>query len=82
MLSDPNWVHDWRPDNRELLVMVPAANRAVMRIDVETGATSEFLARPGWTIYDPKYSPDGKWVAFGAGPGAGPICLQYASVHR
>jgi len=72
LLSEPNWVHAWRPDNRELLVIIPTPNRAVMRIDVETGSTSGFLARPGWTIYDPKYSPDVKWLAFSAGPGAAP----------
>jgi Tol biopolymer transport system component/DNA-binding winged helix-turn-helix (wHTH) protein len=72
ILPEPNWVHAWRPDNRELLVMIPAANRAVMRIDPETGSTSDFLVRPGWTIYDPRYSPDGKWLLFSAGVGIGP----------
>ena len=71
ILSTPNWVHAWRPDNRELLVMIPDRNRAVMRIDVETGSTSSFLAKPGWTIYDPRYSPDAKWLAFSAGPQPG-----------
>ena len=52
--------------------MIPDPYRAVMRIDVGTGSTSSFLVRPGWTIYDPKYSPDAQWLVFSAGPGAGP----------
>ena len=46
-------------------------NRTVIRLDLETGGTSEFLSKSGSSVYQPRYSPDGKWLAFEIVPGRG-----------
>src|SRR5262249_52717174 len=66
----PHWVHSWRHDNHDLLYMGASQNRTVMRLDLATGSTSLFLAKPGVSLYQAKYSPDDQWLTFGSGSDA------------
>jgi Tol biopolymer transport system component/DNA-binding winged helix-turn-helix (wHTH) protein len=66
---EAQWVFSWRHDRQDLLYMGLTPNRTVMRLNLQTGVTSQFLAKPDESLYQAKDSPDGQWLTFGAGSG-------------
>lgn len=72
-----NWSYDWAPDSRRIVFAhqerpgLDYWTRAQLSIvDVEDGDISVLDAGNGHWKYFPRYSPDGKWIAFINAPGA------------
>ena len=60
--SEPAWIFEWTPDKRSVLFMLKTPRSKIQRVDADTGQTGEFLSKPGSGLYQPKFSPDGKWL--------------------
>jgi len=61
------WIFDWSPDKQHLLFHQKSSTEPNLKVlDLRSGVVSDFLARPGFTMYQSKFSPDGHWVAFEA----------------
>jgi Periplasmic component of the Tol biopolymer transport system len=61
-------VWDWSPDGASLLIYdlsEAAVSAQLWRID--SGQRQPLLSRPGFSLFDAGFSPDGKWIAFSAG---------------
>ena len=59
---------DWTPDSQRLNFRYGYPIR-FGEVDVATGATSELLADPAFSLHAAKYSPDGRWIALNYAPG-------------
>ena len=59
---------DWSPDGSALLIFDPSASRmsiGVFNLVKNTRQTK--LSYPKYTLFGARFSPDGRWIAFGAG---------------
>ena len=66
-------IHDWSPDGRSLLVSKEGPNqlREIWEIPLAAAPRAERAARkvaadPAYLLYQPHYSPNGRWVVFEA----------------
>ena len=59
------WVWDWSPDNRTFLYNDLHPVWGVGSFDLKTKKESTILANTKWPLYQARFSPDGKWLAFG-----------------
>jgi dipeptidyl aminopeptidase/acylaminoacyl peptidase len=62
---------DWAPDGKRLVVTAAHGNgdnnwyiAGLFKIDAASGAITDILAKPGMQIGVPKWSPDGRTIAF------------------
>ncbi|MDA7947464.1 MAG: S9 family peptidase [Hyphomicrobiaceae bacterium] len=72
-----NWAYDWAPDSEKIVFAhqedpgLDAWTRAQLSVvDVETKQVSEIATDNRHWKYFPRYSPDGKWIAYINAPGA------------
>ncbi len=59
------WVWDWSPDNQTLLYNDLQPIWEIGSFDRTTGKKATVLASAKWPLYQARFSPDGKWLAFG-----------------
>ncbi len=66
---------DWSPDGRQLLYLIVEGRRqahtALGLFDVATRQSSDFVVDPEFSVARARFSPDGRWVSFGAFNAAG-----------
>jgi Tol biopolymer transport system component len=73
---------DWSPDGSSLMVSNSAeASVSAYLWKVDTGQRQPLLSRADVSIYDAAFSPDGKWVAFSAGPSMEAAEVYVAPFH-
>jgi hypothetical protein len=54
---------DWSPDGTRLVVQRGNPTRLFVR-DISTGREIEVAAHPTWNLFQPRFSPDGRWIVF------------------
>jgi Tol biopolymer transport system component len=54
---------DWSPDGTKLVVQRGQPSRLVVR-DLASGRDVELARHPTWNLFQPRFSPDGRWVVF------------------
>ena len=66
---------DWSPDGRKLLYLIvegrKQAHTALGLFDVATRQTSDYVVDPEFSVARARFSPDGRWISFGAFNAAG-----------
>ncbi len=55
----------WSPDGKRILLVLQGALQITV-LHVATGQKSTLAEHPKQTLYSPRFSPDGRWVAFHA----------------
>jgi eukaryotic-like serine/threonine-protein kinase len=58
-----DWVWTWSPDGRYLLCKWGEV-RYIKLLDTNSGKWSEFIRDPERDLFQPTFSPDGRWLAF------------------
>jgi Tol biopolymer transport system component len=61
-------IWDWSPDASELLTFQSGRTNTVERLKISTGERVTALSHPTYGLYGVRFSPDGRWLAFTAGP--------------
>jgi Tol biopolymer transport system component len=54
---------DWSPDGTHLLIQRGNPTRLALR-DLRSGGEIELAAHPSWNLFQPRFSPDGRWIVF------------------
>jgi serine/threonine protein kinase/Tol biopolymer transport system component len=69
-ISEPicGWVQDWSPDGKSVLAF-DLADHGIWQFLVDPPLPGKFSARriladPNYDLYQPHFSPDGKWIVF------------------
>ena len=57
-------VYTWSPDSRKIVIYSLKENSPLVILDVSTGAFSDVLKKPGVSIDNLAWSPDGEWIAY------------------
>ncbi len=60
------WIFEWTPDNQHLLFHMKSTDPNLKMIDVRSGEVSDYLAAPGASLYQSKFSPDCHWLTLEA----------------
>jgi len=60
-------VWDWSPDSASLLVFQAGLAKTVDLMKMYTGVRQTVLSHPTSNLFDARFSPDGRWIAFSAG---------------
>ena len=60
------WIFDWTPDNQHLLLHLKSPDPKLKTVDVRSGVVSDYVAMPGASLYQSKFSPDGHWLTLEA----------------
>jgi Tol biopolymer transport system component/DNA-binding winged helix-turn-helix (wHTH) protein len=58
------WIFDWTPDQHGLVFRFKSSDPTLRRLDLQSGAVSTFMAKPGVSLFQSKFAPDGNWLAF------------------
>ncbi len=64
--GDCGAVEQWSPDSSQILYVTSDDPSGVGRLSVGASQNGAWLKHPGYGIYNPRFSPDGGWVAFNA----------------
>ena len=71
-----NWAYDWAPDSRKIVFahqqdpgLDSWTNAQLSVVDIETKSVAGIATDNRHWKYFPKYSPDGKWIAYINAPG-------------
>lgn len=66
---DCGWVYDWSPDGKSLLVTA-TSDLQIWQLPVDPSlpakSARKIIANPNYELYQPHFSPDGKWIVFEA----------------
>jgi Tol biopolymer transport system component len=54
---------DWSPDGMRLVMQRGQPSRLVVR-DLGAGRDVEVAGHPTWNLFQPRFSPDGRWIVF------------------
>jgi Tol biopolymer transport system component len=54
---------DWSPDGTRLVIQRGNPTRLLVR-DISSGREIEVAAHPTWNLFQPRFSPDGRWIVF------------------
>ena len=54
---------DWSPDGNRLVVQRGNPTRLSVR-DISSGREIEVASHPTWNLFQPRFSPDGRWIVF------------------
>ncbi len=54
---------DWSPDGTRMVVQRGSPSRLLVR-DLGSGREGELAAHPTWNLFQPRFSPDGRWIVF------------------
>jgi Tol biopolymer transport system component len=54
---------DWSPDGTRLVLQRGQPSRLVVR-DLGSGHDIELAGHPTWNLFQPRFSPDGRWIVF------------------
>ncbi|MBI3473437.1 MAG: protein kinase [Candidatus Solibacter usitatus] len=69
--DDCGWPWDWSADHKLLLSWRRGKTSVVANLlNLETAKRSIFLERPGWDLYQFRWSPDSRWLVFDAAKGS------------
>jgi Tol biopolymer transport system component len=60
-------IWDWSPDGASLLTFHPGLAKTVDLMKISTGDRQTVLSHPISNLFGARLSPDGRWIAFGAG---------------
>ena len=63
-------IWDWSPDGSSLLTFNPSLTKAVDLMKISSGDRQTVLSHPTGNLFDARFSPDGRSIAFAAGPTA------------
>jgi Tol biopolymer transport system component len=75
-------IWDWSPDGSSLLIYDPGEAVVSAQLwKIESGQRQPILSRPNLSVFDANFSPDGKWIAFSAGPVIGEADVFIAPFH-
>jgi WD40 repeat protein len=61
-------IWDWSPDGASLLTFRSASANSVELMKLSTGERRTVLSHRSGNLFGARFSPDGRWIAFAAGP--------------
>lgn len=66
-------IWDWSADGKSVLFFEPngIGSKAVHLMRIPSARRTEILWHPRFAIFSARFSPDGRWIAFAAGPALG-----------
>jgi eukaryotic-like serine/threonine-protein kinase len=56
--------YGWSPDGNQLLLRLDSDTTTISAFDLRTGNVKPLFKHPSFVLYDARFSPDGKWIAF------------------
>jgi Tol biopolymer transport system component len=63
VFCDDCYPGDWSPDGTRLVIQRGTPRRLFVR-EVGSGREVELAGHPTWNLYQPRFSPDGRWIVF------------------
>jgi Tol biopolymer transport system component len=64
LCQDCSGPYDWSPDDKGVLARRQGVPSVVELFPTDGSASRPVLEEPGAVLYEPRFSPDGKWIAF------------------
>ena len=61
-------IWDWSPDGSSLLTFQPGLTKTIDLMKIATGGRQPVLSPQTGNVFGARFSPDGRWIAFAAGP--------------
>ncbi len=62
-LCDDCTLGDWSPDGKRVLIQRDSPSRLLLR-DLGSGREMPLAGHDTWNLFQPRFSPDGRWVVF------------------